>query len=257
MVPDDEVGDERLQQSLGALARLETGRLGLLSTLTKVAELAVQAVPGADGAGLTLLEENRPDTLVATADFVSEVDAIQYGIGQGPCISAAAEARTVQSNSLGGDGRWPQFGAKVARLNVHSALSLPLVTADGVVGAMNIYARAKDAFSVRTVGLGELFAGPAAIAVQNAAVLAHANRLAGQLQLALESRAVIDQAIGVLMGSRGCGADEALASLRSESQTHHQKLSVVAQTVVDRAVRRARSRRRTQQGHSDESPQSE
>jgi GAF domain-containing protein len=257
MVSDDGVSDERLQQSLGALARLETGRLGLMGTLTKVAELAVQAVPGADGAGLTLLEQNRPDTLVATADFVSEVDAIQYGIGQGPCISAAAESRTVQSNSLGGDGRWPQFGAKVSRLNVHSALSLPLITTDGVVGAMNIYARAKDAFSVRTVGLGELFAAPAAIAVRNAAVLAQATRLAEQLQLALESRAVIDQAIGVLMGSKGCGADEALASLRSESQSQHQKLNVVAQTVVDEGVRRARSRMRVQREHSDESHPSE
>jgi GAF domain-containing protein len=228
-----------------------------MRTLTKVAELAVHAVPGADGAGLTLLERNRPDTLVATADFVSEVDAIQYGIGQGPCISAAAESRTVQSNNLGGDGRWPQFGAKVSRLNVHSALSLPLVTTDGVVGAMNIYARAKDAFSVRTVGLGELFAVPAAVAVRNAAVLAQANRLAEQLQLALESRAVIDQAIGVLMGSRGCGADEALASLRSESQSQHQKLNVVAQTVVHQGVRRARSRMRAQRNLTDESHQSE
>jgi putative methionine-R-sulfoxide reductase with GAF domain len=257
MVSGDDAGDERLHQSLGALARLETGRLGLLGTLTRVAELAVQALPEADGAGLTLLEENRPDTLVATADFVSEVDTIQYGIGQGPCISAAAEARTMQSNSLGGDGRWPQFGAKVSRLNVHSALSLPLVTGDGVVGAMNIYARAKGAFSPRTVGLGELFAAPAAIAVRNAAVLAHANRLAEQLQLALESRAVIDQAIGVLMGSRGCSADEALAALRSESQSRHQKLNVVAQTVVDQGIRRARSRLRAQRDHPGEKDQSE
>ena len=256
MVSGDGVGDEGLQHAIGALARLETGRLGLLTTLTKVAELAVQAVPGADGAGLTLLEQDRPETLVATAEFVSEVDAIQYGIGQGPCISAAAEARTVQSNSLGGDGRWPQFGARVSRLNVHSALSLPLVTTDGVVGAMNIYARAKDAFSVRTVGLGELFAVPAAVAVQNAAVLAQAARLAGQLQLALESRAVIDQAVGVLMGSKGCGADEALADLRSASQSQHQKLSVVAQTVVDDAVRRARSKHR-QRRHPGESHESE
>jgi transcriptional regulator with GAF, ATPase, and Fis domain len=256
MVLGDGVGDEGLQDTIGALARLETGRLGLLGTLTKVAELAVQAVPGADGAGLTLLEQNRPDTLVATAEFVSEVDAIQYGIGQGPCISAAAEARTVQSNSLGGDGRWPQFGARVSRLNVHSALSLPLVTTDGVVGAMNIYARAKDAFSVRTVGLGELFAVPAAVAVQNAAVLAQATRLAGQLQLALESRAVIDQAVGVLMGSKGCGADEALTDLRSASQSQHQKLTVVAQTVVDDAVRRARSKPR-QRRHPGESRESE
>jgi AmiR/NasT family two-component response regulator len=107
------------------------------------------------------------------------------------------------------------------------------------------------------VGLGELFAAPAAIAVRNAAVLAHANRLAEQLQLALESRAVIDQAIGVLMGSRGCSADEALAALRSESQSRHEKLNVVAQTVVDQGIRRARSRLRAQRDHPGEKDQSE
>ena len=70
--------------------------------MTRVATYAVQAIPGADGAGLTLLEENRADTIVATAPFVSEIDDIQYGMRQGPCITAAREGRTVISGSLGG-----------------------------------------------------------------------------------------------------------------------------------------------------------
>jgi transcriptional regulator with GAF, ATPase, and Fis domain len=231
-----------LQDSLIALSQLATGRVGLKEVLTRVAELAVQAIPGAEGAGLTLLEKDRADTLVSTADFVTEVDAIQYGIGQGPCISAATEGHTVHSESLGADARWPTFGSKVARLNVHSALSLPLVTPDGVVGAMNIYAHRKRAFSERSVELGKLFAVPAAISVQNAQVLAQAKRLATQLQNALSSRAVIDQAIGIMMSRSGCGADEAFSRLRALSQTQHQKLNWVAQSVVDQAVRRARSR---------------
>jgi len=236
------LGQDDLRDSLIALSHLSTGRAGLKETLTRVAELAVQAIPGADGAGLTLLEKDRSDTIVATAPFVSAVDAVQYGLGQGPCISAAAKATTMRSGSLGGDSRWPQFGSKVARMDVHSALSLPLVTSDGVVGAMNVYAHAKQAFSDRSVEVGQLFAVPAAIAVQNAQVLAQTKRLATQLQEALSTRAVIDQAIGILMSRSGVSADEAFSRLRTLSQNQHQRLNAVAQSVVDQAVRRARSR---------------
>ncbi len=254
MSADDAAGDRNarprtagsdsddLRDSLVALSRLATGQLGLKTALTRVAELAVLAIPGAEGAGLTLLEKDRADTIVSTAAFVTEVDAIQYGLGQGPCISAAAEGQLVHSASLGGDTRWPQFGSRVARLNVHSALSLPLVTADGVVGAMNIYAHPKQAFSERAFEMGQLFSVPAAIAVQNAQVLAQAQRLAEQLQNALSSRTVIDQAIGIMMSRSGSSADDAFDRLRSLSQTQHQKLSLVAQAIVDQAVRRARSR---------------
>jgi GAF domain-containing protein len=234
--------DDDLRQSLTALSRLATGQLELKEVLTRVAEFAVKAIPGADGAGLTLLEERRGDTIVATAAFVREVDAIQYGIGEGPCITAAAEGRTVRSGSLGGDRTWPRFGPRVGRLGVHSVLSLPLLTPDGVVGAMNVYAHPKDAFDDRAALIGELFAVPAAIAVQNAQVLAQTKYLAAQLQAALTNRAVIDQALGIVMSRAGCTAEEAFDRLRTLSQTGNQKLIVVAHSIVDEAVRRARAR---------------
>jgi GAF domain-containing protein len=231
-----------LRDSLNGLARLTSGSLELEGLLTRVATYAVQAIPGADGAGLTLLEQDRPDTVVATAAFVSEIDDIQYGMGQGPCISAAAEARPVLSGSLGADSRWPRFGGRVARLGVHSVVSLPLVTPDGVVGAMNVYAQAKNAFDDRAAELGMIFAAPAAIAVQNAHVLAQARRLAEQLQAALETRGVVDRAVGIMMSRSGGTDAEALERLREMSQSEHRKLSVVARSIVDEAVRRANAR---------------
>jgi GAF domain-containing protein len=233
--------DDDLRESLDGLARLASNRLSLEDLLTRVATYAVQAIPGADGAGLTLLEEGRADTLVATASFVSEIDDIQYGIGQGPCITAAREGHTVISGSLGGDPRWPRFGGRVARRGVHSVVSLPLIAPDGVVGAMNVYAHAKDAFDERAAELGEIFAAPAAIAVQNAQVLARTRRLAAQLRIALESRGVIDRAVGILMSRTGSTEQQALDRLRSLSQNEHHKLAVVARQVVDEAVRRARA----------------
>jgi GAF domain-containing protein len=236
------VDDPDLADSLAALAGLSTARLGLEDLLTQVATFAVQAIPGADGAGLTLIESDRGDTIVKSAPFVKEIDDIQYGLGEGPCISAAATGLTVRSGSLGGDPRWPRFGPRIGRLGVHSVLSLPLLTPDGVLGAMNVYAHPKDAFDERAENIGRLFAVPAAIAVQNAQILAQAQRLTSHLQAALTNRAVIDQAIGIIISRTGVTPDGAFARLRALSQTEHVKLSVVASRIVQEAARRARAR---------------
>lgn len=245
--PTDELGDRGLQKSLTGLAQLEvgSGETGLAAMLTQVAQFAVDAVPGADGAGLTLPERERPDTIVATTGFVSDVDAIQYGLGQGPCISAAASGHTVRSGSLSTDREWPGFGAMVAQLDVHSALSVPLRGPNRVVGSMNIYAHAADAFDERAAELADQFAVPAAVSVRNAQASIQAQRLAAQLRGALTHRAVIDQAIGMVMSRVGCDAKEAFDRLRQMSQTQNKKLSAVAEDMVDEAVRRARARRST------------
>ena len=239
------VEEHDLQEGLAGLSRLAANRLGLEDLLTRVATFAVKAIPGADGAGLTLLEAGRANTVVATATFVSEIDDIQYGLGQGPCITAAREGQTVMSGSLGSDPRWRTFGGRVARLGVHSVLSLPLIAPDAVVGAMNVYAHDKHVFDERAAELGEIFAAPAAVAVQNAQVLAQTQRLAVQLRSALEIRGVVDRAVGILMSRSGATEDEALARLRTLSQNEHQKLVMVAGQIIDEAVRRARARHYT------------
>jgi GAF domain-containing protein len=127
-------------------------------------------------------------------------------------------------------------------MGVHSVLSLPLLLPDRVVGAMNVYAHAKNAFDPAAVRIGELFARPAAVAVHNAQVLAESQQLAAQLAEALTSRAVIDQALGVLMSRSGASAEEAFGRLRSMSRAQHVKVVEVARVLLDEAVRRARSR---------------
>jgi GAF domain-containing protein len=236
--------DTDLRWSLEALSRLALGegQVGLEDLLRHVAEFAVRAIPGADGAGLTLLETDHLPTIVASTQFVAEVDAIQYGLGEGPCIMAAAERRTVRSGALDTDPNWPRFGPRAAKLGVQSALSLPLLVGKKTLGAMNVYAHAVDAFDDRAILLGEMYAVPAAISVQNAQALSQAQRLALQLQSALSTRAVIDQALGIVMSRSGCTSPEAFDKLRSISQVENRKLAMVAQQVVDEAIRRARAR---------------
>ena len=235
-----------LRASLGDLAGLVAGALGLQELLGQVATFATHAIPNAEGAGVTLLRadrtDNRIEALAASAPFVSAIDEIQYSLNEGPCITAALERRTVRSGSLGGEKMWPRFGPRVGRLGVHSALSLPLLLPGQVVGAINVYAHGKDVFDEHAAELGELFAKPAAVSVHNAQILAQALTLTAQLQTALSTRPVIDQAIGLLRGRSGGTAEEAFARLRAISQTEHTKLADVAQRIVDEAVRRARAR---------------
>ncbi|MVA75434.1 GAF domain-containing protein [Auraticoccus sp. F435] len=219
------------------------GRLTLEETMRAVATFAVQAVPGAEGAALTLREDGRPDTVAATSDFVAGVDRVQHTFGQGPSLTAMAEQRVLTSDSLGSEEQWRQFGSRVARMGVHSALALPLVTAEGVVGALTVYARSKHAFDSRAAHLGRLFATPAAIAVQNAQVLAAATRTAEQLRRALEDQAVVERAVGILISRSGSSPAEALDRLRQLSQAEHLKLLATAERVVEEAARTARARR--------------
>jgi GAF domain-containing protein len=239
-----------LQESLRDLAGLVTGSMPLEELLGRVATFAAHAIPGAEGAGVTLLRVDQPDNLVeaiaASAPFVSEIDAIQYDlVREGPCITAAFERRTVRSGSLDTESLWPRFGPRAGSIGVHSALSLPLLLPDLVVGAINVYARATDAFDETAAEFGELFAAPAAVAVRNAQVLAQARLLIDQLERAIANRPVIDQAIGIVRSRTGVTAEEAMNRLRELSQSEHVRVTEIAHRIVDQAAGRARSRKRS------------
>lgn len=236
--------DGALDRSLAALAAMFLSPQPFEDTLNEVAGLATVAIAKADGVGLTVLETGRVDTMVASRPFVHAVDALQYGIGEGPCLLAVELRMTQVSDSLGREPHWPRFGPQAERLGVHSALSLPLLVRDRVVGALNVYSRSRSAFDAESVRTGELFARTAAVTVANALLLEESRRLADQLDRALAGHAIIDRAIGIGMSRTGSSAAEALEHLRELSQCSGAKLADTAGQVVDAAVGRARARHR-------------
>src|ERR1700748_2330520 len=174
-LPTADAGGEALpvsddpDTSRGSLATLVSASMGLDQLLAAVARFAAHAIPGADGAGITLLRigehigehigdgigdgigEDVVLALAASSELVSVVDDLQYNATkEGPCITAAEERQTVRSGTLGNDSRWARFGPRRGRLGVESALSLPLtLPVEGVVGVINAYARGRDAFDER------------------------------------------------------------------------------------------------------------
>jgi GAF domain-containing protein len=234
-----------LSAGLAGLLTLIAGSCPLDELLTQVATYAMKATPGADGAGVTMLEAGQPDTMGASGTFVREVDEIQYRLGEGPCISAAAEGSTRSSSALGEDAAWPTFGPQAAAIGIHSALSLPLITNNEVIGALNVYAHDRNAFDEYSRQMGEQFAAPAAVAIRNARTLEQAHRKEAHLQTALGSRATIDQAVGIMMSRSGLSSEDAFVRLRIISQHEHIKVNAVAAQLVKDAVRRAQPRKRT------------
>jgi len=236
-----------LYSGLKGVAGLVAGARGVIDLLGDVAEFAAEAIPGVDGVGVALVQpENRTprvQTWATTAAFVHDIDVVQYEeLHEGPCITCMETRRPCVSGSLGSDSRWPHFGGRVARMAVHSALSLPLIVGDEVIGAINTYAHDRDVFGEHAVQLGAQFAGPAAVSVYNAQLLAHTQERTKVLQRALDSRATIDQAIGIIRSRSGVSAEVAFDRLTRLSQAENIKLHLVAEQMVEEAVRRARAR---------------
>ena len=131
-----------LRAGLTGVASLVAGLRPTAELLGDVADFAVHAVPGADGVSVAVLPV-RPtgmdvELCATTADFVTEIDRIQYQeLREGPSLTCLQSARVVVSGSLGSDVRWTHFGGRVARMSVHSALSLPLVADDAVHGVLS------------------------------------------------------------------------------------------------------------------------
>src|ERR1700745_171290 len=247
--PTQQEADEtELYAGLRGVAAIVAGAQGVMDLLRDVAELPTQAIPGADGAGVALIDPQHGissvQTWAATGLLFQEIDAVQYDeLNEGPCITCMQSRRPIVSGSLGSDSRWPHFGGRVARMRMHSALALPLIVGEQVLGSINAYAKNRDAFAEHAVRLGSQFAKPAAVSVYNAQLLAKAHERTLRLQRALESRSVIDQAIGIIRSRSGARADEAFARLTHISQTENIKLSAAAARRAEEAVRRARARR--------------
>ncbi|HEX5291558.1 MAG TPA: GAF and ANTAR domain-containing protein [Streptosporangiaceae bacterium] len=200
-----------------------------------VQELAVQAaqlIADSLSCGITLRRGTQHDTVACSDELAGRVNGLQYSLGEGPCLTALADGRPAYSADLAADPRWPRFAAAAVAEGIQSALSLPLIAQEQVIGALNLYARGRAAFGETETRLAEKFAENAAGALALGQRLVSYAALTDQLRAALGSRAVIDQAVGILMGQERCSQQQAFAALRAASQNRNVKLRVLAEEIV-------------------------
>lgn len=220
-----------LAQLSGAVLAAEDVR----TALDRVAETAHRVSEGCDGVSVTMREHGLPTASAASNAWARTLDVLQTEEQEGPCLDCMRDGSVQRTPDLMTDGRFPNYGPRAAACGAHSALSVPL-TGDGrTIGALNLYSREPNAFGTEHVALAVLVAAHATLAVQAANAFFSHRDLAGQLQDAMSSRAVIEQAKGVLMGQRRCSADAAFTLLVELSQRSNRKLREVAAALVDQA----------------------
>ena len=229
---------DELWRSVADLSGLLLSEEDQETTLRRVADLAVRCIAGCDAVGVTLNEPSGPKTRAATGGLVYEVDNFQYEIDEGPCLDAVKEREIVSIDDMASSEQWPRFATHAVERGVLSSLSLPLIVRGEALGALNLYAFRSHGFSSTDRQTGSMFAAQAAVALANAQTYAASVKLAAELRSALESRAVIDQAMGILMARNGHGAQEAFTELRVQSQKENRKLRDIAGDVVREASER-------------------
>jgi GAF domain-containing protein len=252
---DFEDVDEVPEAYLGTLddvAALLVEEQSLDGLLQHILDLTARSISSAAAISVTVVDDDDGGyvTAASTDDRADAVDAIQYGLAEGPCIDALETGREHHLLHLEQEARWPRFVEQALDLGFAGVLSVPLSTAGGTIGALNLFVVQPDVLSDDDIELAQRIAAPAATTLANAGAYRRVARLADQLQEALESRAVIEQAKGILMARQGCDADEAFGILRSISQSSNRKLRRIAGEVVAHSIAQRDADRRLSDGGS-------
>jgi GAF domain-containing protein len=219
----------------GRLRLIKVGEADLDGAANHVVHLAKHLLPGAAEVSVTLLRGADALTVASTGALALTLDAWQYDSGDGPCLDAAASAATVHAHDLSSESRWPRWVQRAAGMPARSVLSIGLAVHETVAGALNVYALQPGAFDDDEVVLAQTFARYAAVTLANAHLYDAQAALAQHMQAAMKSRAVIEQAKGIIMGDRRCTPDEAFTILTKLSQDTNRKLRDVAAILVAEA----------------------
>jgi GAF domain-containing protein len=221
-------------EALERLGRLSLRELSMDSLLQTVTQLSTTVLPGKPEASVTLLVKDRPTTVVSTAQFAVDLDETQYERGHGPCLHAARTGELTEITDTRTESRWRDYSRRAAEAGNLSSLSVPLPIDDDeqVSGALNFYARQPHAFDEDSRRAAQAFGPYAAVATGNLYAYQNARDMADNLQAALESRAVIDQAKGILIERHKLTPDQAFQLLAQVSMNANRKVRDVADHLV-------------------------
>jgi GAF domain-containing protein len=203
--------------------------------LSELAGVAAKIMPDTS-CGITLQREGEATTVASSDARARSMDETQYEVGEGPCLHSMRSGEVVEMTDLETDPRWPPYTERARRRGLRSSLSLPLELGASS-GAMNLYSfAAADSFTRSRRHQLELLAAQASGAVRLASRRLADVETRRHLERALDSRAVIDQALGILMAQQSCSSEMAFDLLRRQSQNVHRPLRDVATDLIVRVT---------------------
>ena len=229
----------RVQELWRDLSQVVLVDRGLDEVLGEVTDIAARSIPGAESTSITLVRGDRAFTAAHTGEMALVADELQYERGYGPCMDAGRAGVVLRIDDMGTEQRWPDYVRRVLEVGVRSSLSIPLPYQGSTIGALNNYSTQPQAFaSAESEAAATAVAEAVAVAVLNADAHDRLAEHARNLRLAMDSRAVIEQAKGVLMAQRGLDAEQAFEILRDASQRYNRKLRDIAAGIVAAATER-------------------
>lgn len=221
-----------VQSAFDELGRISFAGHSLESVVRTVTELTARVLPGKPIASVTIVRGDQPSTVATSGQLALDLDLEQYRLGSGPCLSAATTGRASEIPDTRSDQQWPEFAALAAKAGCGTMLSVPLPVRGQVCGALNVYARELTAADQGTRDLLARLTAHAVVPVANMYLYEAAIERADHLQAALDSRAVIDQAKGILMERFKLTPDLAFQALTRVSMESNTKVRDVAARFV-------------------------
>jgi len=222
-------GADLAREVIGLIPAAETSAPRSLNQL--VAQAARQ-VPGCSGAAAVFWQGGEPVAVAASHPSLPELIDVQVRCGSGPLLDALGSGDPAGCADVLEDCRWPEFASTALRQGVRCSLSLAH-PAGGAVVCLSMFGARRRTLGPDSVTVAERLLAFGGAAVGVASEYGDARRTARQLRDAAESRAVVDQAKGVLMHALGCTAADALQRMRQVSQAQNMKVTDVATRIIE------------------------
>jgi GAF domain-containing protein len=232
------VSSAGLRQALDQLADLRTSPVSVEEALERVMATA-DALFQVDGTALQLVDRDQVLRNLATSDRrAALLEELQAEHGEGPCVDAFDDKEPVSAGDLADDDRWPAFAPEAAGRGLLAVLASPIPYSDQAVGVVAVFAGEPHDWTEAEREAIVAFTELVALLILNAMEARERGRLAGELQVALDSRVVIEQAKGVLVGRHGLTTRQAFERLRRQARDQRRPLAEVARAVVSAAEHR-------------------
>jgi GAF domain-containing protein len=229
--------DSAMSSAYGELSKIILSDQPLTVVLARIAQMAQALIPGADEVSVTVIGAGRPQTIAFAGNLARVLDERQYAIGAGPCMDAAVTGQTIEITDTATDRRYREFSSAAARAGIGHILSVGMPALATSTGALNIYGTsATGPFSSAARDIAAGFISYAGVALANAALYAGALQEIAQMKEAVVTRAVIEQAKGMIMRDRRCTAEVAFDVLRDTSSRTNRKVRDVAQLIITEAT---------------------
>jgi GAF domain-containing protein len=231
------VSSAGLQRALDQLADLRTSPVTIEAALERVVASA-DALFQVDGTALMLVDRDQVLRNLAASDRrAALLEQLQDEHGEGPCVDAFEDKAPVGADDLGQERRWPAFSPAAASRGLRAVLASPIPYSDQAVGVVAVFAAQGHAWTEAEREAIVAFTELVALLILNAMEAQDRGRVAAELQVALDSRVVIEQAKGVLVGRHGITTRQAFERLRRQARDQRRPLSEVARGVVGAAER--------------------